>query len=156
MRASPVKWTPEMLERAERLHLRGEKPQYIANVLGQGLTRTAVYKKLSRAGLYKRVKGVVVEAPQIAPPPPVLVPEPQPEPAPPPPVAVEPPPPPPPKPVGLTLLQLSPLSCRWIINDPRPGLNEEAIFCGDRKVDKAPYCRKHWDMAHNWVGKKAS
>ncbi len=54
--------------------------------------------------------------------------------------------------MGVSLLDLTPLCCRWPLNDPPRG--EEFLFCGSPKRDGSVYCDEHHALAYEGKSRK--
>jgi hypothetical protein len=123
----------------------------IAARMGLGLTRNAIIGKLSRLPDHLRpifaprapaLRARVIPAVFVVPAEPVELPapvrEPDPEPEA---VLVK------PETEGATLKDISPFGCRWICDDPLPGMMEHALMCAADKRPGSSFCAYHHSLA---------
>ena len=137
-------WTEneEMVARAREMWVSGTSATVIAAALGHGITRNAVMGKMHRMGYRRpnfkpRVVKVRPSAPATVTPGPIRRSKFQP---PPPMLASEATALPPEPPIdGVTIMELTPTTCRWPIGDDR--------YCGGHAPWKKSYCAKHHSVS---------
>jgi GcrA cell cycle regulator len=135
-----MSWTDERVALLKRLWGEGKTAAEIASELG-GVTRNAVIGKAHRLKLSNRVSPIQQNKKPVA-------------------VATKQPVPAEKKirqtleqdnnRVGVAMLELGALMCRWPLGDPR---EEKFSFCGDGSIPGLPYCEAHSKVAYQAAGR---
>jgi len=129
-----MSWTPERIEKLQKLWEQGLSASQIADDLGEGVSRNAVIGKAHRLGLKVRPSPVKTEAaPKKAPAAPTAAPTPRKPKA------------PPAKSARVTLLDLNDRVCKWPHGHPS---DDDFHFCGKPVQPGFPYCGEHCAVAY--------